>query len=83
MIYLFCVVCLFWLLLLLFTQNILNLNWDWEREGKSLGKSIIYYGKEFFALFLGIELGAMSHYLIDWTSSVYKNFKMSLPYVLD
>ncbi|CCH68112.1 putative protein [Richelia intracellularis HH01] len=71
LIYLFCVVCLFWFLLLLFTRDILNLNWNWEIAGKS----IFHYRKEFFTLFLGMELGAMSHYLIDWTSSVYKDLK--------
>ncbi|HBE33977.1 MAG TPA: metal-binding protein, partial [Cyanobacteria bacterium UBA11368] len=33
-----------------------------------------HYG-EFFAVFLGLELGAMSHYVSDWGGSAYKRFK--------
>ncbi|MBD2691269.1 metal-binding protein [Anabaena catenula] len=49
------------------------LNWGevWSGVGRSLS---LYYG-EFFALFLGFEIGAMSHSLSDWTGSAYKRFQ--------
>lgn len=49
------------------------LNWGefWGNVGKIIS---IYYG-EFFAWFLGCELGAMSHSLSDWTGSAYKRFQ--------
>ncbi|AFZ59763.1 metal-binding protein [Anabaena cylindrica FACHB-243] len=49
------------------------LNWGdvWRGVGRSL---FLYYG-EFFALFVGFELGAMSHSLSDWSNSAYKRFQ--------
>ncbi|AFZ27760.1 uncharacterized metal-binding protein [Cylindrospermum stagnale PCC 7417] len=40
-----------------------------------LGRSLFLYGGEFFALFLGLELGAMSHSLSDWGNSAYKRVR--------
>ncbi|MFM7408749.1 MAG: metal-binding protein [Cuspidothrix sp.] len=52
-----------------------NVAWNWGEVWRNVGKTIyIYYG-EFFALFLGCELGAMSHSLSDWTGSAYKRFQ--------
>jgi uncharacterized metal-binding protein len=49
------------------------LNWGevWGTAGRTIS---IYYG-EFLALFLGCELGAMSHSFSDWTGSAYKRFQ--------
>ncbi|MTJ10055.1 MULTISPECIES: metal-binding protein [unclassified Anabaena] len=52
-----------------------NVTWNWGEVWGTVGKTIyIYYG-EFFALFIGCELGAMSHSLSDWTGSAYKRFQ--------
>ena len=74
-IYLCCVFSLFGLLVLLLAQTLFNLEWNWQTAGESVGKSLIFYATEFLALFLGMELGAMSHYLSDWSGSAYKQFK--------
>jgi uncharacterized metal-binding protein len=36
------------------------------------GRSLVVYTTEYLALFVGLELGAMSHSLSDWGSSAYK-----------
>ncbi|WP_088239509.1 metal-binding protein [Calothrix rhizosoleniae] len=74
-IYLCCVVGSFTLLMLLIIQKLLNLQWNWQITGESMGRSLIFYATEFMALFLGMELGAMSHSLSDWSGSAYKRFK--------
>ncbi|HLO84731.1 MAG TPA: metal-binding protein [Nostocaceae cyanobacterium] len=45
---------------------------SWQGLGASLGRSLFTYYPEFLALFIGLELGAMSHSLSDWTGSAYK-----------
>ena len=40
-----------------------------------MGRSLANYGTEFLALFLGLEVGAMSHSLSDWGGSAYKRFQ--------
>jgi uncharacterized metal-binding protein len=35
----------------------------------------VNYDTEYVALFLGLELGAMSHSLSDWSGSAYKRFQ--------
>ncbi|MGD1700542.1 metal-binding protein [Dapis sp. BLCC M229] len=50
-------------------------------EGRTLGfvaslwRSLSQHYQEVIALLVGIELGAMSHSLSDWSSSAYKRFK--------
>ncbi|MBW4551193.1 MAG: metal-binding protein [Aphanocapsa sp. GSE-SYN-MK-11-07L] len=52
--------------------------WDW-RSGIELAKRYVQqYPFEGLALLIGLELGAMSHYLSDWGGSVYKRLKQSL-----
>ncbi len=42
---------------------------------KDVAHSLIRYRVEWIALFVGLEVGAMSHSLSDWTNSAYKRFK--------
>jgi uncharacterized metal-binding protein len=49
------------------------LNWQGMRD--EVGRSLNIYSSEFIALFLGLELGAMSHSLSDWTGSAYKRYQ--------
>lgn len=52
--------------------------WDW-RSGVELAKGYIQqYPFEGLALLIGLELGAMSHYLSDWGGSIYHRLKQSL-----
>ncbi|NES07448.1 MAG: metal-binding protein [Okeania sp. SIO2F4] len=50
-------------------------------EGRTLGfvaslwRSLSLHYQEVIALLVGIELGAMSHSVSDWSSSAYKRFK--------
>ena len=41
----------------------------------SLWRSLSDHDQEIIALLVGLELGAMSHSLSDWSSSVYKRFQ--------
>jgi uncharacterized metal-binding protein len=52
----------------------LGLGWNWYSLGETVKRSLVYK-HEFLALFLGLELGAMSHSLSDWTGSAYKRFQ--------
>jgi uncharacterized metal-binding protein len=63
------------ILVLVIFAKLGNVTLNWGEVWGSVGRTIsIYYG-EFFALFLGCELGAMSHSLSDWTGSAYKRFQ--------
>lgn len=47
----------------------------WQDLGVTVGRSLTTHSSEFLALFLGLELGAMSHSLSDWGGSAYKRWK--------
>ncbi|OKH16248.1 metal-binding protein [Fischerella major NIES-592] len=51
-------------------------NGDWSRQflNETVGRSLNYI-RELLALFSGLELGAMSHSLSDWSNSAYKRFQ--------
>ncbi|MBC5797848.1 metal-binding protein [Sphaerospermopsis sp. LEGE 00249] len=63
------------ILVLVIFAKLGNVALNWGEVWKSVGKTISIYYREFFALFLGCELGAMSHSLSDWTGSAYKRFQ--------
>lgn len=48
---------------------------SWQSLGVNLGRSLFVHYPEFLALFIGLELGAMSHSLSDWTGSTYKRVR--------
>jgi uncharacterized metal-binding protein len=52
-----------------------NVALNWQDVGGSVGRSLFLYSGEFLALFMGLELGAMSHSLSDWGGSAYKRFQ--------
>jgi uncharacterized metal-binding protein len=56
-------------------QKIGNLDWNWQDMVFSYGRSIGEHHIEILAVYIGLELGAMSHYLSDWGGSAYKRFK--------
>ncbi|MDF5729539.1 MAG: metal-binding protein [Rhizonema sp. PD38] len=52
-------------------EKLWNVGLSWQFVGATVMKSS-RYSTEFLALFLGLELGAMSHYVSDWSGSTYK-----------
>ncbi|MDY7020401.1 MAG: metal-binding protein, partial [Cyanobacteriota bacterium] len=49
--------------------------WNLLEMTRILWRSLSQYSREWCAIFIGLELGAMSHYLSDWTLSGYKRLK--------
>ncbi|MEA5620685.1 metal-binding protein [Cronbergia sp. UHCC 0137] len=62
-------------LLLVVGTKLGNVSLNWGDLGLGVGRSLSVYSREFLALFVGCELGAMSHYLSDWGGSAYKRFQ--------
>ena len=56
-------------------EKIGNLAGNWQEAVLGCGRSILAHYIEFIAVYIGLELGAMSHYLSDWGGSAYKRFK--------
>jgi uncharacterized metal-binding protein len=73
--YLCCVVGVLAILVLLVVDKLWNVGLNWGSLGETIGQTLSVYAGEFFALFLGMELGAMSHSLSDWGGSTYKRFQ--------
>ncbi len=63
------------IILLLIAQKVGNVALSWQVLGNEILNALVSYKLEFLALFLGLEFGAMSHYVSDWTGSAYKRFK--------
>jgi uncharacterized metal-binding protein len=63
------------LALLVIAEKLGNVVLNWQTLGDEILNALVSYRSEFIALFLGLEVGAMSHYLSDWTGSAYKRFK--------
>ncbi|NER45288.1 MAG: metal-binding protein [Symploca sp. SIO1A3] len=47
----------------------------WQEFARSVVRSLFSYRVKLIALFIGLELGASSHYLADWSSSAYKRWQ--------
>lgn len=56
-------------------EKIGNLAGNWQEAVLGYGRSLLEHYIEFIAIYVGLELGAMSHYLSDWGGSAYKQFK--------
>ncbi|CBN56876.1 MULTISPECIES: metal-binding protein [Kamptonema] len=52
-----------------------GLQWNWDEFVRLMLRSLSENYTECFALYIGLELGAMSHSLSDWSGSAYKRFK--------
>jgi uncharacterized metal-binding protein len=52
-----------------------NGNWSRQVLNEAVARSLFHHSTELLALFLGLELGAMSHSLSDWSNSAYKRFQ--------
>jgi len=49
--------------------------WNWQHLAQSGKRSLTQHSLEWSALYLGLELGAISHVLSDWGGSAFKRFK--------
>ncbi|WP_445245371.1 metal-binding protein [Microcoleus sp. OTE_8_concoct_300] len=56
-------------------EKVGNLGGNWQDVVLSYGRLIGEHHIEILAVYIGLELGAMSHYLSDWGGSAYKRFK--------
>ncbi len=63
------------IIILFIAEKLLNMALSWHEVFKHLLDIINLHRAEFFALFVGLELGAMSHSISDWSNSAYKRFK--------
>jgi len=52
-----------------------GVGWSWQMLAQSARRSLTQYSGEWMALYLGLELGAMSHVVSDWGGSAYKRWK--------
>ena len=73
-VYLSCLLAIAAILVLAFAK-LWNIAFSWQHVGGTVGRSLTSYSTEVLALFLGMELGAMSHSLSDWGNSAYKRVK--------
>lgn len=63
------------LLLLVVVEKLGNMALNWQQLAGEIMHSLLVYNQEFLVLFLGLELGAMSHYVSDSVGSAYKRYK--------
>ena len=56
-------------------EKVGNLGGNWQDVVLGCWRSIVQHPIELLAVYIGLELGAMSHYLSDWGGSAYKRFK--------
>ncbi|KAB8319948.1 metal-binding protein [Tolypothrix campylonemoides VB511288] len=56
-------------------EKLWNMQLNWQAVGETVTFTLTRYSTEFLTLFVGLELGAMSHSLSDWGGSAYKRFQ--------
>ena len=72
--YLSCWLSILGIFLLGIAQLVWDVGWNWQILTQAAKRSLSQDTDKWFALFLGLELGAMSHSISDWGSSAYKRF---------
>lgn len=53
-------------------QFVWNVGWHWQTWWETVKRSLTHHTTEWIALCLGLELGAMSHVISDWSHSTYR-----------
>lgn len=56
-------------------RTVWEVEWSLSQAAKIILRSLSQDSTEWLAIFLGLELGAMSHYLSDWVGSAYKRIQ--------
>ncbi|MEB3357821.1 MAG: metal-binding protein [Synechococcales bacterium] len=71
------------LLLVLGSLSLVNeafqLGWTWDEMGHMVSQSLTTHRSLVWMLVVGLELGALSHYLADWGVSTYKRVRKRYP----
>ncbi|MEA5506679.1 metal-binding protein [Halotia wernerae UHCC 0503] len=73
--YLSCLLAVLAIFIIIVAAKLGNTTFTLQDLGETVGRSLTKYSTEFWSLFLGLELGAMSHSLSDWGNSAYKRFQ--------
>ncbi|MEO0405755.1 MAG: metal-binding protein [Cyanobacteria bacterium P01_A01_bin.135] len=60
-------------------NELLNLTWTWGQLRGTLELGVVRYGRFLAAAAVGLELGALSHYTVDWGLSSYKQVRKRYP----
>ncbi|MEC4814865.1 MAG: metal-binding protein [Scytonema sp. PMC 1069.18] len=63
------------ILALVVAEKLWNVPLNWQKMGNAVTHALSVHGTELLTLFLGLEVGAMSHSLSDWGGSAYKRFQ--------
>ncbi|KDR55268.1 MULTISPECIES: metal-binding protein [Limnospira] len=56
-------------------EFLFSVEWTISSLAGELWQFLVNHSLEWIAIFCGLELGAMSHYLSDWGSSIYKRLQ--------
>lgn len=56
-------------------QLVWDVGWNWQSIIQMAKRSLTQHTDQWLALYLGLELGAISHIISDWGSSTYKSFQ--------
>lgn len=59
------------------SQIIWGFPWNWQQFALQMGQALISYQSECLAVYIGLEIGAMSHYFSDLVGSAYKRLQPS------
>ncbi len=59
-------------LTLALVNELFAIGWTWQDIERQIDQSIAQHGALWVALLIGLELGAMSHYVADWGVSTYR-----------
>ncbi|AUS99458.1 MULTISPECIES: metal-binding protein [Nostocales] len=74
-VYLSSIMAILAMVMVAIAEKLWNITVSWQDIEGTVGRSLSSYATECLALFLGLELGAMSHSLSDWGGSAYKRFR--------
>ena len=56
-------------------RSLWEVEWSLSGGARIALRSLSFHSREWLAIFIGLELGAMSHYLSDWVGSAYKRIQ--------